>query len=125
MNSSLTTENFFDNISGRKGSFDFLISIRFRRIIMIIAQYGNFALATKVYPESHEYFVRDIEIVKIMGDEGPVSIAYFNKEGALVSCGRRLLDNMETPEDIDCVKKISEIAALIYDGVNVKSGLAV
>lgn len=89
---------------------------------MIIAQYGNFALATKVYTDAHEYHVRDLEIQKV-STEDAISIAYFNAEGALVSCGRRLLDNMDTQEDIDNVKKLAELFVLIYDGINAKSGL--
>lgn len=90
---------------------------------MIIAQYGNFVLATKVFANDHEYYVRDLEVQRVAKDGTNVSIAYFNEDGALVSCGRRLLDNMETQDDIDNVKKLAELFVLIYDGINAKSGL--
>ncbi len=88
---------------------------------MIIAKYGSFVLATKVYGEPHEYFVRDIEIEK-ENAAGNVTLAYFSKEGALTSCGRRLLDNIDTQQDLEDVRKLAEIATLIFEGENTKSG---
>ena len=90
---------------------------------MIIAQYGDFTLSTKTYPAdaNHEYFVRDVELGKVVDGEY-LTIATFNKEGLLVSCQNRLMTNINTQEDILAVRSLTEIAALIYAGENVKSG---
>lgn len=90
---------------------------------MIIAQYGNFTLSTKVYQDSHEYYVRDIEIDKFEAEGAdPVTVATFSREGALVSCGRRLLESLASQQDVDAIRSLAEIAAMIFDGENVRTG---
>ena len=90
---------------------------------MIIAQYGRFMLCTKTYADAHEYYVRDIELRKLNTEtDEQQTIAVFNKEGALTSCGNRLLLSMESEDDIEKVRNLAELARLIFEGENVKSG---
>ena len=89
---------------------------------MIIAQCGKFVLCTKTYADEHEYYVRDIELGKFKTADEYINIANFNKDGALVSVGSRLLGSLESQEDADNARRLAEIAAAIYEGENVKSG---
>lgn len=95
-------------------------------MIVIIAQIGNFSLRRKVYLAEHKYTTHDIEIVKIENNytnNKPYcyTIASFNEDGELCSCGPRLLESIETEADLRAIKKLEEIAIRIIDTEEVET----
>ena len=82
---------------------------------MIIAQIGKYALRPKTFLGNHTYTTHDIEIVKYYDDYHCATIADFEVnykdpyESDLRSCGLRLIEEVETTEDIQAVKQLSKI----------------
>lgn len=89
-------------------------------MIVIIAQIRNFSLRRQIYLVEHKYTTHDIEIVKIENNSTNnksfcYTIASFNEAGELCSCGSRLLENIETEEDLTAIKELEEIGRRIIN----------
>lgn len=94
--------------------------------MIIIAQIRNFSLRRKVYLAKHKYTTHDIEIVKIENNSTNnkpycYTIASFNKDGELCSCESRLLESIETEEDLKAVKELEEIGRRIISTEEVET----
>ena len=89
---------------------------------MVIAQSGEFKLNLKVYICDHEYMTHDIEICH--HEEGcNYTIASFNDNGELVSCGDRLMNAITTIDDAaEDIKTLEEIGSRICATKNISSG---
>ena len=88
-------------------------------MIVIISQIRNFSLRRQVYLVEHKYTTHDIEIVKIENNSTNnksfcYTIASFNEVGELCSCGSRLLENIETEEDLTAIKELEESIEKIW-----------
>lgn len=83
-------------------------------MVMDICYKGKFSLRYKSYLGDHKYTTHDIEIVK-WSDNHCYTIACWNedKDPDLVSCGLRLLDEIETIEDLQDVKHLATIGLSI------------
>lgn len=95
-------------------------------MIVIIAQIRNFSLRRQTYLVEHKYTTHDIEIVKIENDSTNnkpycYTIASFNEDGELYSCGSRLLENIETEEDLKAIKELEEIGRRIISTEEVET----
>lgn len=95
-------------------------------MIIIIAQIRNFSLRRQVYLVEHKYTTHDIEIVKIENNSTNnkpycYTIANFNKDGELCSCGSRLLENIETENDLKAIKELEEIGRRIISTEEVET----
>lgn len=95
-------------------------------MIVIIAQIRNFSLRRKTYLFQHKYNTHEIEIAKI--ENSPTNnkpycytIASFNENGELCSCGPRLLESIETEEDLEAVKELEEIGRRIINTEEVET----
>lgn len=89
---------------------------------MIIAQSGEFRLNLKNYICDHDYMTHDIEICHY--EEGcSYTIASFNDDGELVSCGDRLMDVITTIDNAaEDIKTLEEIGSRICATENILSG---
>ena len=76
-----------------------------------IARIGDFALRTKQYLGDKIPTTHDIEIVQ-WTPKYCYTIADFNDDGEIVSCGNRLLEALI--EDFDCVGCVSQLAEIAY-----------
>lgn len=92
-----------------------------------IARIGNFELRRKSFLCEHTYTTHEIEIVKwdrpedsLYKKEYCFTIADFNKNGEIVSCGSRLLTYIA--EDVEAVMKLTKIAQEILDTPEVEIG---
>lgn len=89
-----------------------------------IAFCGKFSLRYKSYICEHVYMTHDIEIVKWDEDKRGNKHCYViaswtdGKNPALISCGNRLINELETVEDIDAVKKLVAIGEAILSTEN-------
>lgn len=95
-------------------------------MIVIIAQIRNFSLRRQTYLVEHKYTTHDIEIVKIENDSTNnkpycYTIASFNEDGELYSCGSRLLESIETEEDLTAIKELEEIGRRIISTEEVET----
>lgn len=95
-------------------------------MVVIIAQIRNFSLRRQVYLVEHKYTTHDIEIVKIENNSTNnkpycYTIASFNEDGELCSCGSRLLENIETEEDLKAIKELEEIGRQIISTEEVET----
>lgn len=95
-------------------------------MIVIISQIRNFSLRRQVYLVEHKYTTHDIEIVKIENNSTNnkpycYTIANFNEDGELCSCGSRLLENIETEEDLKAIKELEEIGRRIISTEEVET----
>lgn len=89
---------------------------------MIIAKLGDFELRLKDYIGDHKYMTHDIDIVKRTDSESVFTIASFNEDSELVSCGDRLLSQIEDAYDLECVNKLAKIGGAIIRTENEFSG---
>ena len=87
---------------------------------LTIARIKNFELRYKVFLAKHNYTTHDIEIVKWETENNALNkrnycytIASFNSKGNLVDCCNRLLNSIETIEDLDNLKNLASIGYLI------------
>ena len=95
-------------------------------MVVIIAQIRNFSLRRQVYLVEHKYTTHDIEIVKIENNSTNnkpycYTIANFNEDGELCSCGSRLLENIKTEEDLKAIKELEEIGRRIISTEEVET----
>lgn len=95
-------------------------------MIIIIAQIRNFSLRRQVYLVEHKYTTHDIEIVKIENNSTNnkpycYTIASFNEDGELYSCGSRLFENIETEDDLKAIKELEEIGRRIISTEEVET----
>lgn len=93
-------------------------------MVVLIAEIGNFQLRRKTFLSEHKYMTHDLEIVKkeMRNNEQYVyTIADFNDEGEIVSCGTRLLESIESEDDLEYVKELSHIASHIISTRNVET----
>lgn len=90
---------------------------------MIIAKVGKFTLSTAEYVIEHEHTTHDINICAPTHDGDIYVVAYFNKEGELISCEDRLLGELETSEDVENLKLLASIGEMIISNTeDVPSG---
>lgn len=80
-----------------------------------IARIGNFALRTKCYLGDKTPTTYDIEIVQ-WAPKYCYTIADFNEDGEIVSCGDRLLKALI--EDFDAVGIVAQLAEIAYQILN-------
>lgn len=82
-----------------------------------IARIGNFELCRKSFLCEHTYTTHEIEIVKwdkrTDGKDYCFTIASFNQEGEIVSCGNRLLIYIN--DGFEAVQQLADIAATIIE----------
>lgn len=97
-----------------------------------IARIRNFELRRKSFLCEHTYTTHEIEIVRwdrygnislavpSYQEEYCFTIANFNEEGEIVSCGDRLLTYFA--EDVEAIVKLAKIAQAILDTPEVEIG---
>ena len=82
-----------------------------------IARIRNVELRRKTFLWKHTYTTHEIEIVmwdkRTDGKDYCFTIADFNEEGEIVSCGNRLLTYIN--EDFEAVQQLADIAASIIE----------
>ena len=87
---------------------------------LTIARIKNLELRYKVFLAKHNYTTHNIEIVKCETENSALNkinycytIASFDSEGNLVDCCNRLLNSVETIEDLDNLRNLASIGYLI------------
>lgn len=91
---------------------------------MVIAKVGRFKLQHKTFFNKKAVHTHDLEIVATYDSDiynSDYTIATFDNEGQIISCGYRLLDEIDTVEELDDIKTLAEIA----NSIITKTDLAV
>ena len=82
---------------------------------MIIAKCGDFYITHEIFLGTRKLTTKTIELCKKIENKSFITIAKINNNNDLQSINSRLIDYIETQEDLQNVKKLIKILYNIYE----------